>query len=172
MTALLFDLESTGLLRCGSRLHCIVARDLAEPNQTIVYDNREDRPMEKGVEHLLRADVLIGHNIAGYDIPLLKERYDFDYQGEVLDTFVLSCIYYPTIADKDFERRPDGMPPKLFGSHSLKAWGYRLKVFKGDYAEHEGAWESYSPEMLSYCEQDTLVTLKLYEMMTRRMAGK
>ena len=58
---------------------------------------------------------------------------------------------------------------KLYGRHSLEAWGYRLKCNKGDFGKHEGCWDVYTPEMLSYCITDTLVTLKLYQLMLRRM---
>ena len=167
-TALLFDLESTGLLRRGSKIHCIVARDLSDASTPLVWDApRLD--IDDGIERLRRADVLIGHNLLGYDIPLIKEAYDFDYQGQVIDTLVLSRLFYPHIADRDHERRPLGMPQKLYGRHSLEAWGHRLKCFKGDYSSSGAGWETYSPEMLSYCIQDTQVTLKLYELMLRRM---
>jgi len=83
---------------------------------------------------------------------------------------VLSRLFYPHIADRDFERRPDGMPQRLYGRHSLEAWGYRLKCFKGDYGKMDGAWDVYTPEMLSYCEQDVAVTVRLWELMKRRMA--
>ena len=33
----------------------------------------------------------------------------------------------------------------------------------------DGAWDTYTPEMLSYCEQDVAVTAKLWELMKRRM---
>ena len=167
MTTLLFDLESTGLLRRGSQLHCIVARDV-NGDETFVYDRVKDN-FEIGVQQLREADVLIGHNIAGYDIPLIKELYDFEPQAEIIDTLVLSRLFYPHIADRDFERRPIGMPQRLYGRHSLEAWGHRLKCFKGDYGKHDGAWDTYTPEMLDYCIQDTEVTLKLYQLMQRRM---
>ena len=166
-TTLLFDLESTGLLRRGSQLHCIVARDLAG-SDPLVWDAPRDN-LAEGVEQLRRADFLIGHNIQGFDIPLIKELYDFEPQGTVIDTLVLSRLFYPHIADRDFERRPLGMPQKLYGRHSLEAWGYRLKCFKGDFGKHEAAWDVYTPEMLDYCIQDTEVTVKLYELMLRRM---
>lgn len=58
---------------------------------------------------------------------------------------------------------PDGwvLPPRLIGSHSLKAWGYRLGELKGEYGQQENAWDKYSEEMLDYCEQDVAVTTKL-----------
>ena len=61
-TQLLFDLESTGLLRQGSQIHCIVVRD-SETSATDVFDNKPERALIQGVKQLERADVLIGHNI-------------------------------------------------------------------------------------------------------------
>ena len=139
-------------------------------SSTHVYDHKPERDLLQGVKQLETADVLIGHNIINYDIPLLKEQYsDFNPSGQVLDTLVLSRLFYPHIADRDFERRPSGMPQRLYGRHSLEAWGYRLKCFKGDFGKHDGAWDVYTPEMLDYCIQDTEVTLRLYELMKRRM---
>ena len=87
-----------------------------------------------------------------------------------MDTLgTVARLFYPHIADRDFERRPAGMPQRLYGRHSLEAWGYRLKCFKGDYGKMDGAWDVYTPEMLSYCEQDVAVTVKLWELMKRRM---
>lgn len=168
-TQLIFDLESTGLLRQGSTIHCLVTRD-AESHDTEIYDHRPERQIIQGVKALERADILIGHNIIGYDIPLIKEQYpDFDPQGQCIDTLVLSRLFYPHIADRDYERKPSGMPHRLFGRHSLEAWGYRLKCFKGDFGKHEGSWSVYTSEMLDYCIQDTEVTIKLWQLMQRRM---
>jgi len=166
---LLFDIESTGLLRQGSRIHCIVTRDVSSPDDAIVFDHQPERDLMQGIKQLEQADVLIGHNIISYDIPLIKERYDFDFKGNTQDTLVLSRLFYPHISDRDYERRPTGMPQRLYGRHSLEAWGYRLKCFKGDFGKHEGGWENYTPEMLDYCIQDTLVTYKLYQLLQRRM---
>ena len=168
-TPVLFDIESTGLLRQGSKIHCIVARDMADVDDVKVYDNRPDSTISMGVEALKQAPVLVGHNIASYDIPLIKESYDFDYQGEIFDTLVLSRLFYPDIRERDYERRPANMPERLYGKHGLESWGYRLKCFKGDYGKGPDAWETYTPEMLDYCIQDTLVTVKLYDLMMRRL---
>ena len=168
-TQLLFDLESTGLLRRGSRVHCIVVRD-GLTGDTTVFDHQPERALIQGVKQLEQADLLIGHNIIGYDIPLLKEQYEFNPVGQVLDTLVLSRLFYPHVADRDFERRPMGMPQRLYGRHSLEAWGYRLKCFKGDFGKSDSNdWSTYTPEMLDYCIQDTEVTIKLYQLLQRRM---
>lgn len=169
-TSLLFDIEATGFLRRGSSIHCIVMRDLNEEDEPQIFDCQPERAVIQGVKQLENADILIGHNIINYDIPLIKEQFpDFDYKGQVLDTLVLSRLYYPNISDRDFERRPDGMPQRLYGRHSLEAWGYRLRCFKGDFASHDGGFETYTPEMLDYCIQDTAVTLQLFRLMQRRM---
>ncbi len=169
-TQLLFDLESTGLLRVGSTIHCIVARDVNDAENFSVFDYKPERAIIQGIKQLERADTLIGHNIINFDIPLIKEQFpDFEFKGELIDTLVLSRLFYPHVIDRDYERRPDGMPQKLYGRHSLEAWGYRLKCFKGSFAKQGGAWETYTPEMLSYCVQDTQVTYKLYQLMQRRM---
>ena len=169
-TQLLFDLESTGLLRRGSTIHCIVMRDMGTPDDAQVFDHQPERAVIQGVKQLEKADALIGHNIIGYDIPLLKEQFeDFNPKGELIDTLVLSRLFYPHIIDRDYERRPAGMPQRLYGRHSLEAWGYRLRCFKGDFGKHDGNWAVYTPEMLDYCIQDTQVTAKLYELLQRRM---
>jgi len=169
-TQLLFDIESTGLLRRGSTIHCIVMRDMDNLEEAQVFDHKPDRAVIQGVKQLENAGTLIGHNIINYDIPLLKEQFpDFAPRGEMLDTLVLSRLFYPHIADRDFERRPNGMPQRLYGRHSLEAWGHRLKCFKGDFGKHDGAWDKYTPEMLDYCIQDTMVTVRLFELLQRRM---
>jgi DNA polymerase III alpha subunit (gram-positive type) len=96
-TQLLFDLESTGLLRQGSSIHCIVVRD-SDTATTEVFDHQPERAVIQGVKQLERADVLIGHNIIGYDVPLIKEQFpDFAPQGQLIDTLVLSRLFYPHI---------------------------------------------------------------------------
>ena len=171
MSVLVFDMETTGLLRRGSQLHCIGIRD-ADEETCDVYDYHSGLDVAEGVERLANADALVGHNIVNFDIPMLQELFPgFTPKGTVIDTLVLSRLYYANIQERDFEKQPAGMPMRLYGSHSLAAWGYRLKVLKGEYGKQANAWERYTPEMKSYLEQDVEVTTVLWQLMERRLNG-
>ena len=165
---LLFDIESTGLLRQGSQLHCIVVRNLADDSSSpLVFDTVQDN-INEGIDLLQQADCLVGHNIINYDLALLDELYpNFKCAPKLRDTLIMSRLYFSTLTDRDFQTRPYGLPTKLYGRHSLKAWGIRLGELKGDFAE-ENSWDTYTPEMKKYCIQDTLVNLRLYRMLQKQ----
>ena len=167
---LIFDIEANGLLYNVTSIHCLVIFD-TETDQTLVFnDEGSSEPIVRGIQQLMDADCIAGHNIIGYDIPLIKEQFpDFEFQGELIDTLVLSRLFYPHIIDRDYERRPEGMPKKLYGRHSLEAWGYRLKCYKGEFGKQPENFKVYTPEMLDYCIQDTLVNQKLWETLQRRI---
>lgn len=100
---------------------------------------------------LRKAPKLCGHNIIGYDLPVIRKLYpDFDWKGDTVDTMVLSRVAYPEIKIGDYSRHRKGLlPAKLIGSYSLKAWGYRLGELKGDFSE-DTDWQDWSPEMSRY----------------------
>jgi len=154
---LVFDIETNSLLDDLDTIHCISAYDLVTGKQTTARGDNclSIRPL------LENADVLIGHNIIDFDIPALRKVWpDFKPTGRVRDTLVMSRLVWPDTKDKDYER---GMPNRLVGSHSLKAWGLRLGNTKGDF---EGPWDVCTDEMVAYCEQDVKVTVDLYNRLT------
>ena len=130
-------------------------------------DNKDVRQfgpdeIDEGVQLLAEAEEIIGHNIIDFDIPAIQLVYpDFKPTGTVTDTLVLSRLIKHELFAEDAERgfSIDDFPKRMWGSHSLKAWGLRLYNFKDDY---EGGWEEFSDEMLTYCVQDTHVTHTLY----------
>ena len=63
---LVFDIETDGL--DATLIHCIVAVD--EENNTYTFDPNQ---IEEGVAFLQQATKLIGHNIIGFDIPVIKK---------------------------------------------------------------------------------------------------
>ena len=109
------------------------------------------------------ADIVVFHNGIGFDHPALKKiRPDYIVpEYKIFDTLVASRLIYSDIGVTDARLgAKKGLPGKLYGSHSLEAWGHRLGEHKGNY---DGGWEHWSPEMQSYCCQDVTVTRALYE---------
>ena len=153
---LIFDIEADHLLEQVTKVWCIVARDV-ETGQIYTFDPDE---IEQGLDLLGKADCLVGHNIIDYDLRVLKKLYDFDYKGEVIDTLVCTRTIWPNIVELDYQQ--GNFPQKLTGSHSLKAWGYRLGELKDDFGSNSESFGEYSDGMLDYCVQDTRVTEALY----------
>jgi len=167
---LLFDIETNGLPRKGmDHIHCLVVKDLDTNEVHRFNDTGLGRSITEGVNLLAEAKLLVGHNVVYFDIPVIQELYPFfQYDRDVIDTLILSRLFYPDILSRDFRKRPIGMPPKLFGRHSLEAWGYRL----GDYKDNFGKttdWADWSQEMEDYCEQDVHVSANLFAVFEPRI---
>lgn len=89
---------------------------------------------------------VIGHNIIGYDVPVLEKLLGTNFTGiNIVDTLVLSRLADPTRQ-----------------SHSLRSWGIELDKHKGDYND----WSRFSTEMLEYCTNDVLVTYNTYKVLS------
>ena len=159
---LAFDIETDGLLRTISTIHCIVARDL-DTNEEYRWDNGT---IKDGLQFLLTADELWGHNIALYDYEAIKELHPkWDFKGKTYDTLILSRLFFTDILDRDFRSRPANMPANLYGRHSLEAWGHRLGQHKSEFGKSlAGDWSTYTPEMLDYCAQDVVVSCAVARM--------
>ena len=161
---LVFDCETNGLLNDVSEIHCIAIYD-SEKKETFVFNNNggDAGPITEALHWLSSADMLIGHNIIGYDLPVLRKIYSwFEYHGDVLDTLVMSRLYHPNLMDIDKRRAWERMPLQLYGRHSLEAYGYRLGEYKGEFGKTSD-WKEWSQEMQDYCVQDVQVTTKLCE---------
>ena len=156
--SLIFDIETDGLLHDVSTIHCLAIYDL-ETDQTIAYnDTGCSEPVSRGLQRLQDADCVIGHNIIGYDIPVICKLYPwFDKPAIVVDTLLLSRLYHPDMIKLDKKHTWEGMPLKLYGKHSLESYGYRLNERKGDYGSTSD-WQDWSQEMEDYCIQDVHVT--------------
>lgn len=162
---LLFDIETNGLPRQGlTHLHCLVVKDL-DTNEVFRFnDTGSARSITEGINFLSSASLLVGHNIVGFDIPVIQDIYPFfEVEGEVLDTLILSRMFFPDILSRDYRKKPIGMPGKLYGRHSLESWGYRLGDYKGEFGKTTD-WSEWSKEMEDYCEQDVHVGSTLFEL--------
>ena len=170
---IVFDLESNGLLNNASRIHCM-ALHYCDTDTTETYNDERiskdakylpmgSRSITTAVTALEVADTVVGHNIIGFDLPLIKRIYPFfTYPPVIVDTLLLSRLYHPNLYDIDKKQEWKDMPTKLYGSHSLKAYGYRLGLHKGTFSE-DTDWKEWSQEMQDYCVQDVKVTEKLCE---------
>ena len=161
---LVFDCETNGLLHDVSEIHCIAIYD-SETEETTVFNHRggECRPITEALHWLSSADVIAGHNIIGYDLPVFRKTYPFfSTSADVLDTLVLSRLYHPNMMEVDKKRSWERMPLQLYGRHSLEAYGYRLGEYKGEFGKTSD-WKEWSQEMQDYCVQDVQVTTKLCE---------
>jgi len=155
---LVADLETDGLLNEVSKIHSLVAYDI----DTDTLYSYHGKDIDKGIKLLEDADLVVFHNGIKYDYPVLKKLYpSFSLcKTKVHDTMVLTHLIWPTIKDTDYKRAEVGSLPKnLIGSYSLAAWGYRIGNYKGEYKQ---GWETWTPEMQAYCEQDVMVTVELY----------
>ena len=168
---LVFDLETDGLLNDLTKIHCLVIYD-SDTDTTIVYnDQGNEEPIVRGVQRLEDADVIVGHNIIGYDIPVIRKIYPwFMPTGFVLDTLLLSRLYHTDILDIDQKRSISNMPLQTYGRHSLESYGYRLGEYKGEFGKTTD-WQEWSPEMETYCAQDVLVTTKLCDHFHKYLSG-
>ena len=95
---------------------------------------------------LLRdAICVIGHNIIGFDAPVLDKVWNLQIpNSKLVDTLVLSRLYSPS----------------LEGGHSLDSWGKRLGDHKIVFSDYDAG---LSDEMIDYCKQDVKLTTTLYK---------
>ena len=146
---LVFDIETDDLK--ATEIHCIVAID--EDDKQYSFDII-DGNIEEGIQFLSTADKLIGHNIIGFDIPVIKKLHDVDlwHKDKVLDTLVLSRLLNPV--------REKG--------HSLEVWGNKLGVSKATPPED---FTTYTKETLKYCVQDVVLNKVLFEQLKKESTG-
>jgi len=172
---IIFDLETNGLLNNASRIHCISLHWYNDDRYESFNDEpygkpktiKEDCPMASNysittaISYLQDADYLIGHNIIGFDIPIIKKLYPyFNPTGIIIDTLLLSRLYHPNLLDIDKKHNWNHMPLQLYGRHSLEAYGYRLGEYKGNFGKTTD-WKEWTQDMEDYCKQDVAVTTKL-----------
>lgn len=136
MNSKVFDIEADGLLDTITTIH------------VIVIDGTPYTNIEEAVRELEKADMIVGHNIIGFDIPAIKKFYPFKVP-KVRDTLVLSRLAFP-------ERQ----------RHGLDSWGEDFKHPKIDY---QGGFDELSEAMIEYCIRDVELTTLLWERIQLRM---
>ena len=159
---LIIDLETDGLLPTVTKIHCI-GMSVVDAEAGQVFANQEPYDcFEDALEIMSAARSITGHNIIGYDFPVLKKILGWtpSKHTEIVDTLVLSRLCHTNLYEVDVKEK--GIEPKLYGSHSLKAWGERLGVHKQTLGTAgDDVWSKFTPEMAEYCVQDVSVTAHL-----------
>jgi DNA polymerase I-like protein with 3'-5' exonuclease and polymerase domains len=135
------DLEANGLT--PDTIWCVVTRENGETEVHL-----DQRSLRKALEGSVS---VCGHNLIGYDLPVLKRLWGVSVAPErIVDTLVLSRLF----------------DPSRQGGHSLRSWGETLGFPKGDHND----WSRLSQEMIEYCIQDVAVTEAVHKRLTRDMA--
>jgi len=145
MKQLIVDIEANGLK--PDTIWCIVAKEIEHGTvNTFIGDDVfkfSDWVYDTGITHIC------GHNIIGYDLPVLEKLTGFRWEGAVQDTLVMSRL----------------ARPQRINGHSLEAWGEKLKFSKGSHNE----WDSFSWEMVEYCKRDVEVTARLFTRLSKSL---
>lgn len=151
-----FDLEANGLLQQATRVHCGVVKIKGG-------ESKKFRPnqIKELLAYLDTFDVLIAHNGIGYDWPLLKKLYGWEYKGKKVDTLIMSRLLNPK------RLLPFNCPNKKAGPHSIEAWGWRVGRGK---PEHDD-WENFSEEMLHRCSEDVEILELVYDALMQEAKG-
>ena len=151
------DIETNGLrqeviknnytIPKATKIHCIVAKDI---------DTGKVYPFPPDMLHGFRdwsvgVEKFIMHNGISFDGFILNKFLNTNITtSKVIDTMLLSQL----------------VDPLLDGGHSLKMWGIRLGLPKGDME----SFEEYNPDMLDYCIQDVEITHALFNKLSKSPA--
>jgi DNA polymerase I-like protein with 3'-5' exonuclease and polymerase domains len=163
-----FDIEADGLneltfgkkvkgerliKREATRVHVLVIRDY-HTDEVEVY--REDR-MREGLERLAGMDVVIGHNIIAYDLPVLQRLYGpVEIKAKVFDTLVAARLLWP-----DAKHHP-------YGGNSLEKLGKPAGKPKMQGPE---SWDEWTQEMEDYCIGDTITGKAIFDWLKPRLTA-
>jgi hypothetical protein len=148
MKQIVFDIEANGLN--PDKVWCIIAYERGAKEYTTWSGDDlvcfKDWIKEQGELEI------IGHNIIGYDIPVLEQLLNVDFSKcKVTDTLVMSRLAQPSRE----------------GGHSLENWGQLLNQPKGEHSD----WDNFSQDMVEYCEQDVRVNELVYQRLLRDLDG-
>ena len=164
-----FDIETTSLNPMEGDILCT---SILTDHQVVTFKQDET---DKAIRMILSSDCVIGHNIIGFDIPYIEgwlSRHDLNlyeqwrFQKRNIawhDTMVMARLVYPDQKERDFLVKD--FPTNMIGKHSLKAWGYRLGLLKGDLLDKVTDFSNlqYSEELAEYNRQDCRVTYELWK---------
>ena len=148
MKQIVFDIEANGLN--PDKVWCIIAYERGA-KEYITWSGDDLVCFKDWIKEQGELEV-IGHNIIGYDIPVLEQLLNVDFSKcKVTDTLVMSRLAQPSRE----------------GGHSLENWGQLLGFPKGEHND----WDNFSQDMVEYCQQDVRVNELVYQRLLRDLDG-
>ena len=133
------DIETDGLLNAVTKIHCLSYRTFINGEE---IDKGSITNYEEIKNFVLSQEVLVGHNIVRYDIPVLEKILNITIQARLIDTLALSWYLYPVRT-----------------KHGLESWGDDLGVKKPFISD----WNNLSiGDYIHRCESDVEINSLLF----------
>lgn len=151
------DLEADGLIPEATKVHCGAFKDKST-GEVVKFRPHQIKEMLAFMDTI---DVLIMHHGIGYDWPLLKKLYGYEYKGKKVDSLIMSRLLNPK------RIVPFNCPDKKATPHSIAAWGYRVGRGKPEHND----WEHFSEMMLHRCTEDVEILALVYEALMKEAEG-
>ena len=139
-----FDIETT---LNADKIWCIICK-----HDKTYYQFTDGKNLHRFEDFAKQTKEFIGHNIIGFDVPVVNKFFGKDLftNCKITDTLVLSRLLNPVID----------------GGHSLKNWGTKLGQAKIEFEQ----FDYLSDDMLKYCRNDVELTERLYKFLIRKIA--
>jgi len=138
-----FDIETT---INADKIWCIICK-----HDKTYYQFTDGKNLHRFEEFVKKTKEFIGHNIIGFDIPVVNKFFGKDLfeNCKITDTLILSRLLNPVID----------------GGHSLKNWGTKLGQAKIEFEQ----FDFLSDDMLKYCRNDVELTERLYKFLITKI---
>ena len=148
---IIYDIETSGL-DLDSTIWTIGIKS----NDTItVYT---DKGIYKALQIIYSSDRCIGVNNIKFDSMVLEKQFKRPLPKQI-DLQLITKLMISKDKLIEIDKTIPDFPKNLYGSYSLKAFGYRFGNYKGEYDD----WTKLTPEMIEYNKQDVNLTAQWYE---------
>jgi len=133
---IVLDLETNGLLdRPDLRVLCAAWADLDTDDPPVIVEAGESLQDFFTALRTSPPELLIGHNLIGFDLPVISRLFGVDLTSPIFDTkIVAAMVYASNLSEVSLTTFGDDFPKYLLSPariNSLAAWGYRLGKLKG-----------------------------------------
>lgn len=135
-----FDIESDGLLDSVTKIHCLSYKKFSN---SIFVEEGSYTEYSDIIKFFETNEVLVGHNIIMYDIPVIEKILNIKVDCILIDTLALSWYLFP-----------------IQIKHGLEQWGEILGVKKPEIKD----WENLDiKDYIHRCETDVVINSLLYD---------